>query len=802
MSPSRSRWGGRLAAAAPAAAIGLLLVVAFHGPLAGRLFYLRDIVQNHYPIRHVVTEMLLSGSLPLWDPYHGGGTPLLANPDNLVLTPMSVLPLFLPFDAAFTASILLHYVLLALGGYLLARSLRVGRPAAALASAIVSLSGPAASLASMQNLLAGAAWVPLALWAFVEGLRAGRRWLLAIASGCVAIVLMTGEVASIAGFVVLAAILGLTEKGEGPAGEMRMRVPAALGLVLLLGAALAAAQILPARELLAMSARGGGFAYGEGMKWSLEPARMAGIVLPRLFGDPTRLAPENWWGSFLFEGGYPFLLSIYLGAIPCLLAFAGATAGRAGEVRGRALAAASAFFVLLALGGHSTLYRLLFEAIPVVRRVRYPERFMIAATLAVALLAALGLDRLLDSSRARGRAHVWLGAVCAVLFVAVTVVAAAPSLLDGFLARAAGIPETLLLSDSGAVVRGGVLRSLLWMFGETLVLAVGISFATHTSTSRWASPCGWGIVILSGLSMTAAAAPALSSVAPGWLKSPSPLAPVVEQGPGAARLHHEPRPPGLSVWGTTDELAWGYRFDRFTYALASGHLDRVPTVLDPATDRMDLAPQADLGRALQKLPLDGRLKILALCHTGFVLSFDALEHPGLEPGPVLEGLSRPPARIYRVRGVLPRARFVPRAAPPSYPGDLARSLADPAFDPQTTVLLENARAADPDPGSHADGNAVILEERPESVRLMVDAPTSGYLVLSDAWAPGWRALLDGGPAGILKANGLFRAVRVGPGRHEVVMSYRPLSVRLGLATSAAALLVTCAWGFAMKRRKA
>jgi hypothetical protein len=740
--------------------------------------------------------------LPLWDPYHGGGTPLLANPDNLVLSPMSLLFLLLPFDVAFTASILLAYLLLAWGGYLLARSLSVGRPAAALAAAIVSVSGPAASLASMQNLLAGAAWVPLALWAWLEGLRPGRRWLLAIAAGCVAIVLLAGEVASILSFVVLAAVLGMTESSTGRARQGRGHVPAALGLVLLLGSALAAAQILPARELLALSARGAGFTAAEGMKWSLEPVRIAGMVLPRLFGDPTRLAPENWWGSFVFEGGYPFLLSIYLGAIPCLLALTGACARWSEAVRGRALAAASSFFILLALGGHSALYRLLFTALPVVRRVRYPERFVIAATLALALLAALGLDRLLDSSRARGRATAWMGAICVIVFVAVTVVASAPVLTDRFLARAAGLPEAMLTSESGAVVRGGVLRSLLWMFGETLVLALGIALATASRTRRIAPLCGWGIVTVSGLSMTLAAAPALSSVAPVWLRSPSPLAPLVEHGPGAPRLHHDPRPAGLSVWGTTDELAWGYRFDRFTYALASGRVDRVPTVLDAATDRMDLAPQASLGHALERLPLGDRLKILALCHAGFLLSFESLEHPGLEPGPVLEGLSRPPARLYRVRGLLPRARFVPRAAPPSYPGDLARSLADPAFDPRSTVLLEGDLGADPDPGSQLDGKAVILEERPESVRLLVEAPGSGYLVLSDAYAPGWRAHLDGAPVDILKANGMFRAVRVGPGRHEVIMTYLPASVVLGFGTSAAALLATCVWGFVMKRRGA
>ena len=49
----------------PALVLGLLLLFAFRGMLQGRLFYLRDVSQNHYPVRGLVTERLRSGDLPL-----------------------------------------------------------------------------------------------------------------------------------------------------------------------------------------------------------------------------------------------------------------------------------------------------------------------------------------------------------------------------------------------------------------------------------------------------------------------------------------------------------------------------------------------------------------------------------------------------------------------------------------------------------------------------------------------------------------------------------------------------------------
>ena len=57
----------------------------------------------------------------------------------------------------------------------------------------------------------------------------------------------------------------------------------------------------------------------------------------------------------------------------------------------------------------------------------------------------------------------------------------------------------------------------------------------------------------------------------------------------------------------------------------------------------------------------------------------------------------------------------------------------------------------------------------------VDAPASGILVLNDVWHPWWQVQVDGVSAEILKANALFRAVVVPPGRHVVRFSFHPFA---------------------------
>jgi len=795
--PSSRPWRfDTLRTALPAAVLVGLLLLAFHGALQGRVFYLRDISQNHYPVRALVTERIRSGALPLWDPYHGGGTPLLANPNAQVLHPITLLFLALPFDVAFVSSIVLQFALLAAGGYLLARALRLAREPAALVAAVLSLSGPAASLASLQNVLSAAAWVPIALWAFLRGLAPGRRWMLAPAALCAAAVLITAEPACCLALVLLGLTLAVTEPASREGSTWGASGAGALALVLLVGALIAAAQIVPARALLGLTERGSGFDLAEGLKWSLLPARFPELVVPGLFGDPTRLSPVSWWGGFLFEGRYPFLLSVYLGAIPVLLAGIGGWTLGPEVRRRRALAIVAVLGLLLALGQNGALYRSLFGAFSLVRQVRYPERFVLTALFAVAILAGYGLQHLLTSPPSR-RVTTVLGASAVSMFL-LCVGAATTRIADGILSRLAAAPAWFLASDGGAPVRGALLRSALWAFGEAVALAALAIYLARRPGERRGRAAALAVVVASALSQMAASSPARSTAAAGWLQAPSPLRNAVDRGLGSPRLYHAPRPAGLSVWAGTDELVWGYRYDRFVYALMTGHRDGVSTALDPATDRMDLKEGPLLGKSLESLPLPRRVRALAAARVGSILSYEALDDPGLEAGPTLEGLSRPAARLYRVRDVVPRLRLVAHARSLAPDEDLAAALSDPAYDPAGAVLLPSSSDGADDGAAVADGTpageAVINGETPERIAIRVRAERSGFVVLADAYAPGWRAALDGRPVPVLRADGLFRAVAVSAGPHVLEMAYRPESVTAGLLMGACGLLVAGAWG--------
>jgi hypothetical protein len=108
-------------------------------------------------------------------------------------------------------------------------------------------------------------------------------------------------------------------------------------------------------------------------------------------------------------------------------------------------------------------------------------------------------------------------------------------------------------------------------------------------------------------------------------------------------------------------------------------------------------------------------------------------------------------------------------------------------DPNMPLLvLEGSSRPACAPG--AAGGAEIVEERPDRIRIAVDAPADGFILLADTWYPGWQVLVDGQPGVDLRANYLFRAAAVAAGKHQVEWVYRPATFTIGVVFSGAALL--------------
>jgi uncharacterized membrane protein YfhO len=103
------------------------------------------------------------------------------------------------------------------------------------------------------------------------------------------------------------------------------------------------------------------------------------------------------------------------------------------------------------------------------------------------------------------------------------------------------------------------------------------------------------------------------------------------------------------------------------------------------------------------------------------------------------------------------------------------------------VLNEEPASFENRPDSqHNNASVEIKDYSPNKVILNINTPSSGILVLSDTFYPGWKAFVDLEETEIMKANTVMRAAIIPKGKHIVKFVYDPApfnyGLRLGLCT--------------------
>ncbi len=149
-------------------------------------------------------------------------------------------------------------------------------------------------------------------------------------------------------------------------------------------------------------------------------------------------------------------------------------------------------------------------------------------------------------------------------------------------------------------------------------------------------------------------------------------------------------------------------------------------------------------------------------------------------------------RIYENEQVMPRVWFAPEAI--VAPMDDAFWQTVRQQDPRQTVVLDSPVAL-PAPQYGSRREVRVVEYGLNDVLIEVNNDAPGWLVLADAYFPGWKATImpigktppdgtTGTQVPIMRAYGNFRAVYVsGVGMQQVRFHYAPLSLKMGLYAS-------------------
>lgn len=388
-----------------------------------------DDVVYVYPMRKMVGEALRQGRWPIDNPLEAAGSPLMADPQSSVMFPPTWLFAILDAKLAYTLSVFLAFSVAGGGAYLYLRKLGLVPPAAVFGAVAFMFCGFMVGHRVHLPMIQTAAMFPWGLWC-VEMLRrrpvAAFAWLV----GVLFLSIVAGHWAILT-YMTVAWAAYLAVRGRPVA-----RSTALVSAAALLAAALAAPQLEATFRLLAASTRRD-IGYATAGENSFLPVSAVLGLFPMLMGSQTpNFFPQRWWGAWHLSEtlSYVGLSTLVLSGVAVLrlgkkhaaqgaptdqprpegsgqcpsgespLVWGLRQAGpippgcRGGDLRPAARDApvrlwtwlgAGAF--LWMLGYYLPTYRLIYM-LPVLGVVRCPGRMLLVLEMALAALAAIGVD--------------------------------------------------------------------------------------------------------------------------------------------------------------------------------------------------------------------------------------------------------------------------------------------------------------------------------------------------------------------------------------------------------------------------
>jgi hypothetical protein len=738
------------------AAAGLALLPFAAGLLAGDTLFFRDLALYFFPSRQFVAEGLRAGELRYWNPYVYEGIPVALPP---VSYPLELLQALAPTPRGLSLWLIFHMPAAAAAFVFLA--LRLGlRPLAAVGgAALYTLGGFPLSSISLNVYPPVIAWAPLAIAAFI-GLREHPRYLPLAAITAAMMVSTTGIELAIQGV-----LMGVVLAGCG-APRFLLRVASALALAV----ALVAPTLVYIGGVIAQSARGAGLETQTVLAYSVHPLTFLQTMIASLHGDLSN-PTARWWGQNFFPHGFPYMVSLYLGAVALSCAATGAVHAPALRRRLLLLALAGAWICLGRWGGLEPIV----AALEPLRKVRYPVKAFFMVHTSLALLAALGLDALLREGDPGRRAFRTFRAVAAGAGGLLLALQAVPLILPG-LTRwfAAGFFPPAM----SGLLRAERLRFVLGdaAVGGAVALAAALAAAL---VLRGRLRPAWGAAGVAAL-LTADLLRSSSGLNP--TVAPALFTPSPEMSAQIERMRGAPEPGRVFTCGLEQTPAYfaarrqhGLRQDTFTVAALLEGLTpyfnvplRVPAAY--GIDITMLVPRAHVftPREVACTDMGALLARLRPAGVHHVMSVVPLTHPDLELAARAQPARIAPLSvwIYSVRAPLPL----------------------------------QAVTADAE-GTQRSGSVVARAETPGHLELTVEAPAGGgYAIVRSAGGPGWSARVDDAPAEVLSPSLHHQAVRVPGGRSRVRLDYRPAGLRPAVLLSAAALAVLIGLGVRARRR--
>lgn len=738
------------------------ILILLYPLLTGRTIFWRLPSLQFYPWRQLAFSELRAGRLAFWNPYLGGGAPLIANYQTAIFYPPNWLHLVVPDTTAMNLLALFHLFWAGLGMWQFTRKLELsqfGRSISVLCFALGLY-----HLGNLQELtlLSATAWVPWLFWATyrtLEGRRMRDVGILALFTG---LQLLAGHAQVVWYGLLSLGVFVLWHVGWNLSSEGRRTRLTALSLwtaSMILGAGIASGQLFLTLEYLASSHRPGGVDYETLTTLSYAPWRILNLVSPSILGNPGD-------GTYLDKSQLNYYENtIYIGILP-LIAVIFAVQG---WLKYRPFIAhhpvyrSTPFWVFLsilgyglALGRYNPFYPFLFNFVPTFGAFREPVRWLMLPAFGLSVLAGIGVHNWQQSLRSLTRLR--LTTVGMLGFIT-------------FLLAAAAILE----------IDSRILRNLARSLGALAVWIVGSALLTlwqPRSQESTKQLFRWQTAVL-------------VFVAADLIWANMGINPTVPRA-YFERDYSVSQPEGRLYWFEDYEARVRNNkfFVFYDYRGATDRWAEIRTSLLPnlsMTNRVRLFNNYD--------PLQPAV------HRRYVELIEALQ---AKSGPLLQA-----AGVGKVYGMVlpagwegqgssfttpstpPIARMVPEAIVVDSQDAAEPYLTSATWNPEQKVILNGEDLpvlVNEAPFTEATVVSVATDSL-NALRFRVTSNGGGYLVVANTWYPGWKVRVDGEPAQLYQANIAFQAVFVPAGGADVIFTYTPTTATVGLLVSGVSIFV-------------
>ncbi|HEY2898112.1 MAG TPA: hypothetical protein VGJ12_13315 [Gemmatimonadaceae bacterium] len=738
-----------------------------------------------YAFREFAAHTLrTTGSFPLWNPYIYGGLPYVAAMHGDIFYPTFLLRMIMPTDVAMTVGFMVHIFLAGLFTYFFLRAWGLGFYPALLGGLAYMMGGPIASYVSPghDGKLFVSALTPLALWMLVRGIRDGRLWAFGVFALTTGLAVLSPHPQLLQYELLLSGVFALFlafSAGDGDAALTRNTAFARLGLsaaAVAIGMLIGAVQYLPVMEYVPWSPRAGGKGYDYATTYSFPIEELINTYVPQFSGILNAYSGRN--GIHLH--------SEYLGVAVLIVAFLGFGAVRATRRRAFARFWLGAMIVALlwALGNSTPFFHLIYAIVPGTKFFRAPSTIIYVVAFAIAVFAALGLERVLAREYSRRYLIGW--AVAAGLMLLLGVTGALSSMASTF-----ALPQLIdrVADNQGALFEGSV-RSFL-----VAAVTLGLLFAMLANKLR-AKQAAWALIALVAIDLW-------SIERLYWQFSP-PASQLFASDPIIQYLESVKEPGrvlALQLSAQSDAQRDPYLSTESNGLMVHGirevvgyHGNSIGRYSDLIEDRRLIDPQIwhllnvqYLLTDADSVPLEGVRRLAGPVKNAAGSTEYLYRLPGdnefawVAPVIVKAGDAPVLSTVTDARFDATRAALVDSAAPVVGPQI-------PALPAPTGIAVHTV--------SYAPGHIVLQLAKP--------APLGSALVVSENYYPGWKATADGKDALVVRTDYSLMGVVLPTGATRVALTFTSPAYERGKTLTLLALalsVVGIAAGIVLDRRR-